>query len=131
VIGSRELIFLGMIEAVRVAYGDPLDEEELDVRLQPLFAFAEHVRKAHDVPDPMPAGWNRPAPAGKADVVRVLLNAAVRVDAGDSFEGTITWEMPMDEPELDGADFGLIARYRVGNLDGQGGMKVWQPEASE
>jgi hypothetical protein len=33
--------------------------------------------------------------------------------------------MPTDEPELEGADFGVLARYRIGNLDGQGSLRVF------
>ena len=126
-ITNREVILLGLISALRAA----LDSGGRDAgasALDDLFLFATEVQRVEGVPDPMPAGWNRPARASQRDVARVLLEAASRVEIGDSFEGTITWTMPTDEPELEGSEFGLIARYRVGNLDGQGGVRVWQPE---
>src|SRR5690349_11105543 len=66
--------------------------------------FVRHVRQVEDIPDTLPAGWNRPAPADTDALVALLNDAAERVSIGDSFEGTITWVMPTDEPELDGFD---------------------------
>lgn len=77
--------------------------------------------------DPMPAGWNRPAPATQDQLVAVLEDALEHVRVRDSFEGFIQWSMPTDEPELQDADFGLMARYRVGNSMGQGGLRVFTP----
>jgi hypothetical protein len=90
-------------------------------------AFVNEVKRQEGIPDTMGAGWNRPARAGTDDVVGTLTDAAERVAIGDSFEGFVMWEMPMGEPELEGADFGLTARYRVGNLDGQGGLRTYTP----
>lgn len=75
----------------------------------------------------MDYGWNVPAPATQDEVEAELRRALMHVAANDSFEGTITWTMPYppEEPWLEGADFGLIARYRVGNRDGQGGVHVF------
>ena len=78
--------------------------------------------------DPMPAGWNRPAPADANQLVEVLEDVLTLVREGDSWEGFVQWSMPTDEPELEGADFGLIARYRIGNLAGQGGLRVYSPD---
>lgn len=89
--------------------------------------LGEDLLQVLDHEDPMSrAGWNRPAPADTEDVLGVLAEAAERVAIGDSFEGFITWVMPTDEPELEGSEFGLIARYRIGNLDGQGGLRVYE-----
>lgn len=90
--------------------------------------FVADIYAIEGMPDPLPAGWNRPAPANTPDVLNVLRAAAEHVAAGDSFEGTITWVMPTDEEELEGYEFGMVARYRVGNLDGQGGVKVYTHE---
>jgi hypothetical protein len=93
---------------------------------------SERVRDAREfvaalvAADDLPAGWNRPAPASTEDLTAVLHDALERVSIGDSFEGFVEWLMPFDEPELAGADFAVRARYRVGNLHGQGGMRVFQ-----
>lgn len=76
-------------------------------------------------------GWNLPAPASKEELVEVLKDALLSVGRGDSFEGSITWSMPTDEPWLQDADFGLVARYRIGNLDGQGGLRAFTREVPE
>jgi len=91
-------------------------------------AFVRHVRESEGAPDDMPAGWNRPAPASNDAVCGALHDALEAVEIGDSFEGFVMWTMPTDEPELQGADFGLMARYRVGNLQGQGGLRVFTGE---
>ena len=119
---TREVILLGLIDAVRA---EDAGSEPAYLAMARLFDYAQHVRDVENVPDPMPAGWNRPAPASKYEVTSALTDALQRVRAGDSFEGFIQWTMPTDEPELEGAEFGLMARYRVGNLDGQGGMRVY------
>lgn len=120
-------MLLGLIDALRDAEAGGEDAWRTKAQL---FDYAQAMREVERVPDPMPPGWNRPAPATARDVFRCLLDAAVRVEHGDSFEGLIIWSMPTDEPELTDADFGLVARYRVGNLDGQGGMRVFTPETS-
>lgn len=98
-----------------------------DDDLSPLVAYAEAVVAEIESRDPMPAGWNRPAPATRSGLVATLRDALAHVQDGDSWEGTISWSMPTDEPELEGSEFGLIARYRIGNLQGQGGVRVYQP----
>lgn len=75
--------------------------------------------------DGMDLGWNVPAPATTDEVVAVLEDVLAVVRAGDSFEGFVAYSMPTDEPWLEGADFGLQARYRVGNSMGQGGLSVF------
>src|SRR4051794_22281331 len=92
----------------------------------------------------MDLGWNVPAPADKEELISVLEDVLALIRADDSFEGTITWSMPTDEPwltEVDEdaiargvdrewarkptADFGLVARYRIGNSLGQGGLRAF------
>jgi hypothetical protein len=75
--------------------------------------------------DGMALGWNVPAPATKEEIIEVLKDALAHVEADDSFEGFITWVMPTDESWLQGERFGLMARYRVGNLQGQGGLRTF------
>jgi len=86
------------------------------------------LKQVLDAEDPMSAaGWNRPAPATVEQLLDVLEDVRAAVAEGDSFEGFVAWSMPdPDEPELAGADFGLVARYRIGNLQGQGGLRVFQ-----
>jgi len=114
VITPREEHLLALI---RVLLDNPTDATARELVERDTVQFVER--------DDMPAGWNRPAPASTSELVRVLLDVVSRVHMGDSFEGTITYTMPTDEPELAGADFALVARYRIGNLDGQGGLRVF------
>lgn len=107
----------------------------------------------------LPLGWNEPAPASKEEFVEVLEDALAAVRAGDSMEGFIEWHMPSPdpcpgcggrgdapnggacprcegeghtwrEPLMEGADFELKARYRVGNSLGQGGVRAFTKERS-
>lgn len=90
--------------------------------------LVNEIRRHEGIADTLEPGWNRPAPADVDDVVGVLEDAAERVAMGDSFEGTITWMMATDEAELaelEDAAFGMVARYRIGNLQGQGGLRVY------
>lgn len=120
---TREVMIMGLAEAVLLAR----TEEELVESTEALGRYLEHVRRAEGLPDTMGPGWNRPAPASTHDVTATLINAAARVAENDSWEGTITWTLPDDdEPELEGAEFGLMARYRIGNRDGQGGLRVYE-----
>lgn len=76
-------------------------------------------------------GWNLPAPCSTPELISVLHGVLEAVEAKDSFEGTITYVMPTDEPWLEGADFGLLARWRVGNSMGQGGLTSFIKEVPE
>ena len=63
----------------------------------------------------------------KDDLITILKEITERVEIGDSWEGYLNYLMP--EPDEtgnfeDGHDFDVEARFRVGNLDGQGGMKI-------
>lgn len=128
---TREIILLGLVDAVRDAYQDGYRVQRLEMALRPLLNYAEHLRRDEQVPDPMPPGWNRPAPATRDELVGVVTDALRLVNLGDSWEGFIQWSMPTDEPELEGAEYGLMARYRIGNLGGQGGLRVWSPEPGD
>lgn len=85
--------------------------------------------------DGLEYGWNNPAPASKSDLLMTLNEAVGAIEQDDSFEGTITWTMPVASPEDEEladkdwrwakADFGMLARFRVGNSMGQGGIRAF------
>lgn len=137
-IRGREATLMGMVEEIAGTLDDlarqheagTVDGASVGERIaQTVYQarlYVRAVREREGIPDTLPAGWNRPAPASLRELCDVLSDALEHVEIGDSFEGTITWEIVMgDDPELEGADFGLTARYRVGNRDGQGGVRVF------
>jgi len=65
----------------------------------------------------------RPAIISHDELLAVLDDIRLRVAAGDSFEGSIEWMIPED-PSAGPRDFAVRASYRVGNLQGQGGMRM-------
>jgi hypothetical protein len=69
---------------------------------------------------------NAPTPKTTAELLGVLDDVRARVAAGDSFEGSLEYLMPYDEEGVlvEGADFMVRAAYRVGNSQGQGGMRL-------
>jgi hypothetical protein len=138
VISEREAMLMDVIEHACATLDGLADAkkagEAMDTRAtaktiaEAIYAgrvLAKQIRKQEEIADTLEPGWNRPAPANVDDVVGVLEDAAERVAMGDSFEGTITWTMATDEPELEDAAFGMVARYRIGNLQGQGGLRVY------
>jgi hypothetical protein len=61
----------------------------------------------------------------QADLAEALDDMAQRVKAGDSFEGSIEYTMPdPDDPTQAGTYAMVRASYRVGNLQGQGGVRM-------
>lgn len=77
-------------------------------------------------------GWNLPAPASWKDMADILKDVLICVSRGDSWEGTISWVMPTDEPWLEEADCGVVARYRVGNAThGQGFLRAYTRDVPE
>lgn len=61
------------------------------------------------------------------ELAHVLRDAADEIDnprghGPGSYEGSITWETPFPGTEQTQGKFEVIAVYRVGNDDGQGGM---------
>jgi hypothetical protein len=66
--------------------------------------------------------WSsRPAlPASRTQLVELLRDMADRVETGDSMEGSVEYLLEDDGP----GDLRVRACYRVGNLDGQGGMRI-------
>lgn len=65
----------------------------------------------------------KPVPMSKETLVVLLDDIKEHVEAGDSFEGYLNYLMPTiyDPPD---ADYLVEARYRIGNLQGQGGMRI-------
>jgi hypothetical protein len=69
---------------------------------------------------------NTPVPVTRDELLDIIDDIRRRVSAGDSYEGSFEYLMPFDndmEP-IEGADFVVTAAYRVGNLQGQGGMRM-------
>jgi hypothetical protein len=64
----------------------------------------------------------RPIYLPRDELVRLLDDMREHVASGDSFEGFVQYLLPDDGDDPDG--FRVEARYRVGNLQGQGGMRV-------
>ena len=69
---------------------------------------------------------NYPVPVSKQELLDVLDDIRARVEAGDSYEGSLEYLMPFDEDMnvFEGADFVLRAGYRIGNRQGQGGFRM-------
>lgn len=66
---------------------------------------------------------NLPVPMDKATLLKILDDIRILVDAGDSYEGSIEYLMPgPGDPE--DAEFMVRGAYRIGNLQGQGGMRL-------
>ena len=64
-----------------------------------------------------------PRNLARCDLVAVLKDILDGVQSGDTMEGHISWALPEDASA--GADtYDVIACYRVGNLQGQGGMRM-------
>jgi hypothetical protein len=92
-------------------------------------------------PEPLPAGeedkvlrgqlryMSRPGPMehsapigmSKTALLQLLDDVRARVAEGDSFEGFLEYVIPEDAHSS--ADFDVRAAYRVGNANGQGGMR--------
>jgi hypothetical protein len=69
---------------------------------------------------------NKPIPMSKVRLLVLLDDIRVRIAADDSYEGSLEYGMPLDESGeiIPDADFVVRAAYRVGNLQGQGGMRL-------
>ena len=67
-----------------------------------------------------------PVPMTKDQLVETLETMIEHIRQGDSYEGNLQYLMPFtDDMEIiEGADFVVSAAYRVGNLQGQGGMRM-------
>lgn len=69
-----------------------------------------------------------PRPMTTEHLLAILDDIRARVAAGDSFEGSIAWEMPIpDEGQPDyppDIQFLVHGGYRIGNSMGQGGFRM-------
>ncbi|WP_037573553.1 hypothetical protein [Phaeacidiphilus oryzae] len=66
----------------------------------------------------------------RADLLALLDDIRARVAAGDSFEGWLHYLIP-DNPDA-AHPFDVAAAYRIGNRDGQGGMRlIGHPQLTE
>ena len=70
----------------------------------------------------MPELIHTPDLMTKAQMVDLFQELLIRIEVGDSFEGWVEWLLPgLDAPpDIVGA---VRARYRIGNTEGQGGMR--------
>jgi hypothetical protein len=67
---------------------------------------------------------NLPVYVTRDQLLDVIDDMRKRVAAGDSYEGSLEYLLP-DVDDGDSPDgFRLRAAYRVGNLQGQGGMRM-------
>lgn len=68
-----------------------------------------------------------PVPMTKDQLIETLEVMIEHIRQGDSYEGNVQYLMPYDDESgeiIEGADFVVSAAYRVGNLQGQGGMRM-------
>jgi len=65
----------------------------------------------------------KPAYLSRDDLLQVIDDIRFRVAQGDSFEGYLNYLLPEEDDPPDG--FRVEARYRIGNLQGQGGMRIF------
>jgi len=73
-----------------------------------------------------------PVAMSKEQLVNLLEDITRRVQAGDSYEGNLQYEMPIEDGQADvvpgwptaDCDFWVTGTYRIGNLQGQGGMRM-------
>jgi len=66
-------------------------------------------------------GNRRPKRMDHETLAAILSDMAARVAAGDSFDGSISYETDYEGGE---PGFGVIAAYQVGNAMGQGGTRI-------
>lgn len=72
----------------------------------------------------VPVGMNR------NELAMMLEDMATRVREGDSYEGNIEYTMPIDDGNLPSVwpsadhEFWVSGVYRIGNLQGQGGVRM-------
>jgi hypothetical protein len=64
-----------------------------------------------------------PCSMSHENFVSMLEDLLARVREGDSFEGSLEYAIPEDE-DAPARSFSVRASYRVGNLQGQGGMRM-------
>ncbi len=62
-------------------------------------------------------------PMSKEELLSIIDEMGDRVGAGDSFEGFLNYLLPFPDDD-DSIHFRVEVRFRVGNSEGQGGMKM-------
>lgn len=72
-------------------------------------------------------GHPHPVTMTHAQLCGILEDVSRRVQSGDSLEGSVSWAIPEDEAAPAGS-FDVLASYRVGNREGQGGMRMIRRE---
>lgn len=65
----------------------------------------------------------RPEPMTKEQLVALFTDLLTRIDLGDTWEGFVEWLLPDPDEVADDVVAEVRARYRVGNTEGQGGMR--------
>lgn len=63
---------------------------------------------------------NHPVPTTRQELLAVLDDIRAGIESGDTLEGFVQFELAYEQ---DTPDFMVLARYRVGNLHGQGGLR--------
>lgn len=63
-----------------------------------------------------------PVTMSRDELLMVLEDIKERVEAGDSFEGSVEYLIP--EEDAPPGSFAVRASYRVGNTMGQGGLRM-------
>ncbi len=58
------------------------------------------------------------------EVADLLDGIGVLVGTGDSLEGSVSWSLPYERDDAPPGTVEVYASYRIGNLQGQGGMRV-------
>lgn len=60
------------------------------------------------------------------DLGAFLADLATRVREGDSIEGSLEYSIPSNKDDWD-RGLEVVASVRIGNLDGQGGIRLIEP----
>ena len=67
---------------------------------------------------------NLPVPMSYGALASVLRGMAALVEVGDSMEGSIEYMIPMPPNDPEDAEVMARASFRIGNREGQGGIRV-------
>ncbi len=63
----------------------------------------------------------------KEGLLSILDDIRKRVIEDDSFEGFLSYSCMIEEIPCERHEFEVEARYRIGNQDGQGGVRIIEP----
>jgi hypothetical protein len=66
----------------------------------------------------------KPLVAERRELSAILRDMADRIDSGDSFEGNIEYSYWDEENGAGENQFSVMGTYRIGNKDGQGGLRM-------